>query len=178
MKLFDSNDLVGLCPIEREDLELLAAARNDPSVRLRTREHRGLNMIDQEQWLESISHPHTTNFMFKVVEMGRGKTVGVVGLCHWSSIDRTAETSLYAVPGNERHGFISSALTLLHDWGFDELGLERIWAEVYDFNDPCIALLTGLGFQVEGVLRSHVFTMGKRHDSMMMGLLKTERLTS
>ena len=115
--------------------------------------------------------------MFKVLEMGRGHTVGVVGLCHWNSIDRTAETSLYAVPGNERKGYISSALRLLHGWGFDELGLERIWAEVYAFNEPCLDLLTGLGFKREGILRSHVFTMGKRHDSVLMGLLKTDELT-
>ena len=103
------------------------------------------------------------------------RTVGVVGLCHWEPRDRTAETSFYLTePEYERRGWMTRALGILHEWGFQELGLERIWAEVYAFNAPGLALLTTLGFREEGRLRQHVYRLGERHDSVMLGLLRSE----
>ena len=176
---------IGLDAIERSDLETLRVGRNSPRVRVRTREYRALTMLDQERWYARISAPDTRHVMFKVLCLKSladsnhptDRIVGVVGLCHWDPRDQTAETSFYLLNWrDERKGYMRRALKMLHGWGFDELNLERIWAEVYRFNEPGLALLKTMGFTVEGTLRQHVVREGVRCDSLMLGLLRSEWL--
>jgi RimJ/RimL family protein N-acetyltransferase len=99
---------------------------------------------------------------------------GVVGLCHADHINRNAEVSFYI--GDEKargRGYAQQALTLLHGYGFGELNLHRIWAEVYGFNTPGLELLKKLGYVVEGAQRSHIWLRGW-HDSHILGLLSDE----
>jgi len=175
-----------LDPLERVDLPLLKQWRNGTALRSRTREWRPLTMEDQERWFQSITGPHRTEHMFMVSLAPRAislktnstarvtKKIGVIGLCGWNTHDRCAEISFYI--GDHRHqghGFMSRALKLLINWGFEN-DLRRIWAEVYDFNEPSINLLKKLGFVTEGVLRQHVIKQGRPTDSLMMGLLRDE----
>lgn len=170
--LGDEN-VVGLRPVEDVDLTMLAAWRNSPELRVRTREFRPLSWLDQDKWLESQAGKSRRDLMFVVVANKR--PVGVVGLCHWEPRDRTAEVSFYIGDESARgRGVAAAALRLLHGYGFDEVGLDRIWAECYAFNEPGIKLLKKLGYVEEGRLRNHVFRGGQRVDSVMLGLLREE----
>ena len=172
---FLSDGVVALRPIEREDLPLLARWRNNPRIRTVTREFRPLNMENQEVWFNAISATDTKNFMFAVATQSPGGPVGVVGLCHWSPRDRTAEVSFYfGEEQAEGKGHAKRALVLLHEWGWRELGLDRIWAEAYDDNDRSQFLRKHLGYKEEGRLREHVWRGGKRVDSIMLGVLRSE----
>ncbi len=181
MAFIQTEGPVRLCEIERADLAQIADWRNDPRVRLRTREHAPLTELDQERWYEHVVCAPTrqrTTFMFGI-EVARETTspqghafVGVCGLCDWQPRDRTAEISFYiGDTENEGKGYTKAALTMLIKWGFEELGLDRIWAEVYETNAACLKLLGKLGFEIEGTLRKHVFREGRRIDSIMMGRL-------
>lgn len=170
---FLTDGTISLRPVEREDLPQLRDWRNDQEIRLRTREFRPLNMENQERWFQRISSPGSHDFMFIVEHIANQACVGVVGLCAWSARDRTAECSFYIGDTQARgKGYVTRALTLLHDWGFSELGLDRCWAESYD--EARTKTLERLGYKREGVLRKHVFRNGKRVDSVMLGLLKEE----
>ena len=60
------------------------------------------------------------------------------------------------------------------DYGFDELGLRRIFADTDPENSGSIGLLGRLGFQQEGYLRAEWEThMGVR-DTLIFGLLRGE----
>ena len=48
--MFLQTDKISFRPIEREDLAMLRDWRNDPEIRLRTREKFPLNLLDQEKW--------------------------------------------------------------------------------------------------------------------------------
>ena len=172
---FVSDGVVELWPVTRADLPRLAGWRNDPEIRQRLREWRPLTDADQDTWFARISGPDRRDFMFVV--RFQQVPVGVVGLCYWNAHDATAEISFYlGEPSARGQGCTTRALTLLHDWGFEELGLERVWAEAYSFNEPSIGVLAKLGYREEGRLRSHVRRHGKRHDSVMLGLLRDEWL--
>lgn len=172
MSAFLTDGTVNLRPVTRADLPQLAAWRNDPELRARTREFRPLTDVDQERWLQKISGRDRRDFMF-VVETpakteplsipGRSfyhppRPLGVVGLCHWDAVNASAEVSFYI--GDEaarRKGYAAHALQLLHCWGFEDLRLHRIWAEVYDFNKPGHQLLKKLGFSETGSMRDTVW---------------------
>lgn len=170
--MFLSDGVVSLRPIHVSDLTLLARWRNESELRTRTREFRPLTERDQTEWLQRISGPHRTDFMFIA---DAEVSFGVFGLCHWSPRDRTAEVSFYVGDvGMRGRGHARRGIGLLHKYGFQELGLDRIWAEVYEFNDASVGLLETLGYAREGQLRKHVFRNGVRCDSILMGILREE----
>ena len=185
MNFLDDGQGLSMRPVERADLPRLRDWRNQPDIRLRTREWRPLTLEHQERWFARITAPDAIDFMFAVeppeTEMpspqlgGVSKAIGVVGWTHWSPIDQVAETSFYIGPAEARgKGYAHRALVLLHEWGFQGLGLARAFAEVYADNAASIALLIRLGYREEGRLRSHVFRGGRRQDSLLLGLLREE----
>jgi RimJ/RimL family protein N-acetyltransferase len=168
-----TDGVVTLRAVEPQDLGLLRDWRNQSDVRCRVREHRLLNMLDQERWLERVTGRDTRDFMY-VAETA----VGIVGFCYWSPRDRTAEVSFIIGDKSARgKGYATRALTLLHDWGFGELDLARAWAECYANNEPGLKTLKRIGYTVEGRMREHVYRNGQRHDAWVLGLLKDEWLT-
>jgi RimJ/RimL family protein N-acetyltransferase len=52
--------------------------------------------------------------------------------------------------------------------------LERVYAEVYGFNQHSLRLMERIGFQKEGVLRQHEIHNGARQDMHFFGILKAE----
>lgn len=168
----DEKTGITLNAICKADLPTLAFWRNSENIRVRTREFKPLNEIEQEKWLNGISGSDK-NIMFLVCN--NRISVGVVGLCGIDYRNGTAEISFYIGKKEmQRTGNCFVALNLLIGYGFNELRLNRIFAEVFDFNVPCIKLLEKLNFKHEGTLRSHVFRLGKHSDSLMYGLLKEE----
>lgn len=173
MSAFLSDGVVNLRPVTRADLPQLAAWRNDPELRSRTREFRPLTDVDQERWLERISGSDRRDFMF-VVDVD-GRAIGVVGLCHWEAVSRSAEISFYIGDESSRGlGFAKRGLELLQLWGFEYLGLHRLWAESYElFHDGHKMLLT-LGFVERGTMRDVVLRDGKWVGSRFYDLLENE----
>jgi len=67
-----------------------------------------------------------------------------------------------------------TALRILLDYAFTVRNLERIYAEVYGFNQRSLRLMEHVGFQKEGVLRQHEIHNGARQDMHFFGMLKAE----
>jgi hypothetical protein len=171
-------ELIGLRAIEHDDLELLRGWRNRPELRRYFREHRELTPADQEAWYErSGVDPRTS--MFAIVDPN-GKPsplLGAAGLCNFDWVRRSAELSLY-IGVDELYiddRYAPDALRVLLQYGLDELGLHRIWAEVYSFDDRKARLYESFGFQLEGRHRDCHFTGGQWHDSLYFGLLEGEQ---
>ena len=68
----------------------------------------------------------------------------------------------------------SKAFYQILDYGFEELKLEKIYLQVFDFNDKALSLYKKFHFQIEGKLRKHVVKSGSRVDINFMGLLKED----
>ena len=68
-------------------------------------------------------------------------------------------------------GYMREALDAILDFGFSELGLNRIEALVMVENERSARLLRALGFQEEGVLRQHDFFKGQFHDMRLFAIL-------
>jgi RimJ/RimL family protein N-acetyltransferase len=175
-----SGELVGLRAIEREDLAQLLEWRNAPQLRRFFRERYELGMDDQLAWFEALGsqrgHPRDT-LMFAIESLADGELVGACGLCRieWSSA--TAELSLYVgidlAYVDEQLAPAAAAILIAH--AFDELNLNRVWVEVFAFDEAKTALVERLGFELEGRLREHRFHAGAYHDSLMYGLLNDDR---
>jgi len=77
---------------------------------------------------------------------------------------------------DRRQGYGSQAMRLLIRFAFAELNMFRITAEVGEYNDGGIALLTKFGFVEEVRRRKALERDGRRWDLIGFGLLKDEWL--
>jgi [ribosomal protein S5]-alanine N-acetyltransferase len=66
-------------------------------------------------------------------------------------------------------GLMSEAVGLLCDFAFNQLELERVEASCLPNNEPSKALLTRMGFQVEGYAKSYMQINGVREDHVLWG---------
>jgi RimJ/RimL family protein N-acetyltransferase len=158
-------------PIERDDLPLLQSWRNSPDVRLICREYRLLTMEHQADWYERIVL-NKDYVMFKIV-IDRVP----VGVCGWTFIDwrsRHALLSMYiAAPEYQTDDGYLVVLTELNRIAFDELGLETVRAEVYDF-DPRANIFPQAGYRDAGVWRQAYYHDGEFRDIHLMDITSGE----
>ncbi|WP_435332493.1 GNAT family N-acetyltransferase [Haloarchaeobius sp. TZWWS8] len=169
--VFVRDDRVELRPIEDEDRPHLQRVRNDPQTRVSAGgppepfdEH---EMDDYMEWLRADD-------TVALAICRDGEYVGMVTLKRISRPDDTANAGVHVVPDERGNGYATAACELLFDYAFDELGLHRICAYAYEFNDPSQSLLEKLGFTHEGVRREARFARGSRHDVHTYGLLARE----
>ena len=167
---------VGLRAIERGDLAALLAWRNLPAFRRNFREYRELGSDQQEHWYKTSVLDDPRVRMFAIVSLDGQCLAGACGLCYIDWVNRTADFSIYI---GQDGLYIDERLapdagrTLLR-YGFDELGLHRIWCEIYDFDRAKVRLLEGLGFTLEGRHRETHWAEGAWHDSLFYGILDRE----
>lgn len=165
--------LTGLRAIEDSDLARLLAWRNQPEIRRYFREYRELNSTQQRQWFDSKVNNDPCTRMFAVVDKATSRLVGAAGLCYIDWVNRTADFSLYIGFDNlyiDSHLAPDAAITLTN-YGFKELGLNRLWSEIYSFDTAKKTLFKQLGFTMDGRHRSTHWAEGTWHDSLFFSLL-------
>lgn len=165
---------VSLRALEEADLPALRDWRNRQDFRQYFREYRELGMENQHKWFESLVVPARDTLMFGIVDSKSGELLGCCGLCYVNWVQRFADLSLYVGKDGayiDSHGYAQEACTLLFDYAFGELGLHKIWTEIYEFDKPKQSLYLGLGFQQDGLLRDNYYHNGRWWNSRIMSLL-------
>ena len=74
------------------------------------------------------------------------------------------------------HGYMHEALTAVLNYGFNELALNRVEADIDPRNSASAKTLERLGFQNEGFLRERWVVEGEVSDSGIYGLLRRDWL--
>ena len=169
---------VGLRAVEKEDLKFLRDWRNIHKFRKNFREVRELGMDDQELWFESLKKTKNINFMFTIVDLKSNKPIGATGLLYINWIIKSADFSFYIGKNKtyiDEKAISLEAVKLLLDYGFNNLNLNKIWMELYEFDDKKINFFTNnFQFKKDGLLRENCFEDGKYWDSYIISLLNSE----
>ena len=66
------------------------------------------------------------------------------------------------------------ALNAALSWGFEEMGVNRVEAQVHPGNEPSLKLLRRLRFVEEGRLRQGGYWAGQHHDLLHYSLLRED----
>lgn len=170
--------LVGLRAVEHSDLELFRDWRNLEAFRKCFREVRELSLTDQEAWFDSLQSTKHLNFMFTVVDLKSNKPIGAAGILYVNWINRSGDFSFYI--GEEEayiddKGFALEAAELLIKYGFYNLNLNKIWMELYEFDDKKLTFFKEkFNFVVDGKLRQNCYEGGQYWDSFIISLLVSE----
>lgn len=119
-------------------------------------------------WIER-QHARTETgqgWSWALSEAGTGRAVGCVNLLLRRQ-DGVAGIGYWLVPDARGAGLATRAVTLVTDWGLNELGLARIEAWVEPGNDASVAVLERCGYGYEGRLRSFLAFPTRRADALV-----------
>jgi RimJ/RimL family protein N-acetyltransferase len=169
-------------PLRREDIQALREFRNAQMDVLRQNEL--ISPERQEAWFErevvptqGVERPHQV--LVSILADG-DRFVGYGGLTNLNWPELRAEVSFLVDPERARdpalyRADMTSFLAYLARLAFEELGLNRLFAETYAFREAHIGILEESGYQLEGRLREHIqLGDGKAGDSVVHGLLAAE----
>jgi RimJ/RimL family protein N-acetyltransferase len=139
-----------------------------------------------QRWIPVIPRPYTEQdaqafvsgeldlgpYQFAVEEAGR--VVGSIGMSV-NGAARTGHIGYWCVRDARGRGITTHALRILCGYAFKELALERLELITDPDNLASQRVAQSVGFQREGVLRSHVVHPdGRQRDSVMFSLLPGE----
>ncbi len=169
---FQSGERVSLHTVEEEDLDVVARGWSDPDVRIPSGIDKPMNSDGLEEFFEeTISDDEAgVNLLACVGEE-------VVGSVNFIEVDHgagLADLGYWILPEHQGEGYGSDGVSLILEYGFDELRLNRVQAETFETNDASRGLLESLGFSQEGRFREAAFVDGEYVDVLRYGLLADE----
>ena len=103
-----------------------------------------------------------------------GALIGICTLFDLDTQSRKAEIGYGLLTPARGQGYMHEALLALLAYGFSELGLNRVQAEIDPHNIDSARSLQRLGFVKEGQLRESCIVNGVLSDSALFGLLRRE----
>lgn len=138
-----------------------------------------VNQEMEQKWYDKVL---TSNFPITVfgIEVIEPKLlVGISLLKDIDLLNRSAETAIYIGDMEMRgKGYSKEALLQTLDFGFNKLGLNRIWLKVRVDNIKAISLYEKAGFKQEGALRDSVYKNGKFISVLVFSILRSEYIPS
>lgn len=105
---------------------------------------------------------------------GESTLSGSCGLFGWNRDWRKCTLGYDLVRSAQGQGYMQEALSTVLDWGFANMELNRIEAQIHPDNLASLKLIRKLGFREEGLLREVAFWSGAHHDLLQFALLRRE----
>ncbi|WP_377890550.1 GNAT family N-acetyltransferase [Alkalihalobacillus sp. R86527] len=166
---------VYLRPIENEDLDFFyKKALWDEEGRRLTGTQAVFSRVGVQNWFERISTDSSRVDLILCLQ-DSDRPIGDLAMLE---IDHQNRKAVVRVSIFDRDywgkGYGSEGMSLVLEYGFGILNLNRVGLDVFAFNERAIASYKKLGFQQEGRIREDLFYDGEYHDSILMGVMKDE----
>ncbi len=169
--------IVNLRAQEMGDLDRNHRWLNDREVTRFLSARYQFSLLAEENWMrERTGKPiaWSENLGF-AIETKEGQHIGNTGLHNPSPENRSADLGIMiGVKDCWGRGYGTDAVRTLTRFGFEEMNLNRIALDVYDFNERAIASYRKCGFVEEGRRRKDIFRDGAYIDVVMMSLLRED----
>jgi len=166
---------IQLLPIDNVDISLLQKWQNDVNIKYLTKGFIfPIQIKSVENWLESVRKQNGTKRVVYGIFL-ENDPVGIVSLHDIDYVNSNAKFAIYlSDPKNNNKGIGFKATSILLDFAFNAMGLQRIELEVLASNKNGIHLYKKIGFEDEGIKRSSYFFDGRYVDVHIMSILKNE----
>ena len=113
-------------------------------------------------------------FDFAVVLKDENKMVGTVGFTSFDDKNRTAEVGYVINPSYHGRGIAPEALSVVINFAFCELGINRVEAKYIVGNTPSLRVMEKCGMTHEGIQRQKMIIKGVARDIGVCSILKSE----
>lgn len=123
--------------------------------------------------IEYIEHCNKENPQLTFAIEFKGEFVGSIGLIKQQDVYKlTAEIGYWIGEPFWGMGITTRAVRLITNYGFNNLGIIRIYSGVFDFNKASQRVLEKSGFKLECIFEKSVYKNNKICDEYRYGLIK------
>jgi RimJ/RimL family protein N-acetyltransferase len=129
---------------------------------------------DEEKWYSSLNPSSDKEYSFAIELKNGGTYLGGCGVHGIDAKNRNAMVGLFLGKEHCGKGYGTDALQVLVRFCFQEINLNRVKLGVFSFNKRAIRCYEKVGFRTEGVLRQEIYRNGRYHDTVLMGMLRSE----
>ncbi|WP_192930249.1 GNAT family N-acetyltransferase [Alkaliphilus pronyensis] len=155
---------IGFRTAAEEDLDDIRKLHKEDYVK----EMLGVTELPDKEYLKA------KNTKCYVILNGTSEIIGIIEFFSISWRNRRAELSIIIKSEYRGKGYGTEAIEKILDIGFGELGFNRIWLRVLDYNRQAIESYKKAGFIEEGVCREESFRFGKFKNQIQMSILRNE----
>ena len=176
---FLEGNIIDLCSINLEHVNLYTKWSNDPNVRIYSRNLIPWNSEEVTKWLEQQKEGIKTNVIFEIWHKKDDKPIGTAGLSDIRWFNRNA--NLYVALGEPEYwgqDIAPEVSNLLIDYGFEELNLHKIYVGIYSPNKRSLRAAEKVGFKYEATLREQIYNKGEYVDEIIFAIFKKDWLSS
>ncbi len=165
---------VALQPLRLVDVPVMFAWINDREQVLFNAPYRPVSELQHQAWLDAVQQRNDA-VIFGIRLLESDKLIGTCQLHSISAVHRGAELQIRLGEVAARGaGYGTEAVTLLLQFAFRDLNLNRVLLHVFSTNAAAIRVYEKAGFVREGVLRKAAFIDGEYVDVLVMGILREE----
>lgn len=164
-----------LRPLTMADAPDLFAVFSDPAVVRYWSAEPWTTVAHAEQCIERAldSYRDQSEVRFGIELAASGALIGTVNLHHVFPQNRRCEIGYALASPHWGKGYATEALEAAIDYGFHELRLNRIEADIDPRNAASAGVLERLGFRKEGYMPERWFVHGEMADTINYGLLRS-----
>ncbi len=165
-----------LRPIREDDLPDLYAVFADPDVMRYWTRPPMRDIAEARAFLAEIAQHFDarTGFKWGITRKDNDRVIGTASLFRLDTPHNTAEIGYALGSAHWGNGYAAEAVRRVCQFGFEDLALRRIEADINPRHHASIHVVEKAGFQREGVLRERYIYNGEIQDVVYYGLLARE----
>jgi RimJ/RimL family protein N-acetyltransferase len=168
-----AGDLVILRAFEREDADRCYRWMNDPNIVRTLKSRYPIAFQNEVEWLERAMHSSVDERHFAIERKEDRTHIGNASIHDIDWISRTASFGLFiGDPSAWNKGFGTDSILTLVRFAFDEMNLQKLRINVFEYNERAKHLLLTHGFVQEGRLRREFYREGTFHDIVILSMFR------
>lgn len=162
-----------LRPVRSDDREKIHRWRNSPDVSKYMYSDHLITEEEHSRWFDGIMRDQNSRKYWIIVY--NKEEIGLVNITDIDKVNKRCCYASYIAGQNLRgKGVGATAEYYILRYFFDDLGFNKICAEVFSFNKAGINVHKSLGFQEEGLYRQHRIKDGQFVDVVALAMLRSD----
>ncbi|MDQ3283476.1 MAG: GNAT family N-acetyltransferase [Acidobacteriota bacterium] len=158
---------------ERDDAERCYRWMNDPNIVRTLKSRYPIAFQNEIEWFDGAMHANTSERHFAIERKDDRTHIGNASIHDIEWVSRVASFGLFiGEPSAWNRGFGSDAIRTLVRFAFDEMNLQKLRINVFDYNDRAKHVLETQGFVQEGRLQREFYRDGAFHDIVILSTFR------
>lgn len=164
---------VKLRKINENDLEMVMNWRMLPDVTKYMYTNPKLTIENQKKWYEKSLISKTDKYW--IIQLEDGVDVGLLSLNYIDMQNKQCAWAYYLADMRARGKGLGRILECnIYNYVFEKMNLNKLWCEVFKFNDKVISIHEKFGSKIEGEFKDHILKNGEFHDVVRLAIRKPE----
>lgn len=130
------------------------------------------NEINEKEWISKM-YPHgiQTSIYLAIEEVKTKQFIGYCSAMNINYINRNAHVGFFFHPNARGKGYFRESQILFYSYLFAEINLRKVYSYALAYNEIALKVDQQIGFQIDGVMKEHIYQNGEYHDAIILSLM-------